>query len=166
MSNLLYYHSQEVYTIHKLSKLLYYHSQEAFTIHDTEFEYDPESNKMFIYPEYLQNRTDVIEKILNPPEEFDYPPQVDVTEKTIEQIFHDSLDARSLAVDIRAFDEAFFEAAVKSRLARHSAKSPALKSVPGSAKSGKSTSSKVTGSSTKGAKNAEVEKKRTPSNSR
>ena len=95
-------------------------SNGRFTMADhKEFEYSVEDQKMYIYPEYFQNRTDVIENIVNPPEEFQYPPKVDIREKSVEQIFHEALDMRSMAVDIHAYDASFFEEALQSRLSHH-----------------------------------------------
>lgn len=101
---------------------------------------EEDQEKMYIYPEYLQNRTDVIHSIIHPPEQFNYrndngQNDIDSGSKRIEDIFSEALDARSLAVDIRAFDEAFFEEALKSRLGN---RSPG-KSRAGSRAGGRST---------------------------
>lgn len=90
---------------------------DAFSIHQTEYKDSSEDNHpMYIYPEYFQNRTDIIDGILNPPDQFSYPPNLDLSSKADEKIFNEFLNRKSLAIDIRAFDEAFFKEAIVSRV--------------------------------------------------
>ena len=80
----------------------------AFTMKDhSEFDYSPEDAKKYIDPQEVQNQTDVLQGIVNPPVEFDYPPQVNISEKT-HILFKDTLHTGSIAMDMKSFDDAFF----------------------------------------------------------
>ena len=80
----------------------------AFTMKNhTEFDYNPEENAIYIEPDFVQNRTDVIDDIINPPEDFRYSPDSQIQAET-ESIFSDTLDTRSQAADVQSFDQAFF----------------------------------------------------------
>ena len=68
----------------------------------SEHGFDPSlQHKQNLYPELHRNRTDVIEDIVNPPPMFRYPPSIDIRSRAEGEIFHDSLDRQSLAIDIR-----------------------------------------------------------------
>ena len=81
---------------------------------------------------------------------FQYPPEIDIKQKTNEEIFLETLDVRNLAVDIRSFDNAFFEEALKSRLS-HPKSTTTL-----SAKSQTSAISVKSAKSQKSAKNVRI----------
>ena len=80
----------------------------AFTMKDhPEFDYSPDDVKKYIHPQEIQNQTDVLEGIVNPPVEFNYPPQVDISNRT-NLLFSDTLHTGSIAMDMKCFDDAFF----------------------------------------------------------
>ena len=78
-----------------------------------EFEYYPEEHCRYLNPENYSNKTNVFHSILNPPEPFQYPPEVDVSDNTT-VIFSDSLDPQSMAIDVKVFEEEFFKEAIKA----------------------------------------------------
>ena len=81
----------------------------AFTMKDhNEFDYSTEDVKIYVDPEEIQNQTDVLEGIVNPPPEFDYPLLPDISDRT-KVLFSDGLHTGSVAMDIKAFDDAFFK---------------------------------------------------------
>ena len=81
----------------------------AFTLTDhPELKYNPDEHKVYITPETLHNRMDVISHIIDPPEQFRYEPHPAI--KT-EAIFTEGLHPRSLAIDLQTFDEEFFKQA-------------------------------------------------------
>ena len=87
----------------------------TFTMKDhAEFDYSPDDVKKYINPQEIQNQTDVLEGIVNPPVEFDYPPQVDIANRT-NLLFSDTLHTGSIAMDIKCFDDAFFERTTRSK---------------------------------------------------
>ncbi|CAL1536373.1 unnamed protein product [Lymnaea stagnalis] len=69
-----------------------YEEEQAVTYLDTSSEHHPFS---------------VIENILHPIPALDYPPKIDLTQR-IDELYSEVLDYRSLAVNRRAFDQAFF----------------------------------------------------------
>ena len=74
----------------------------------SEFDYSPEDVKMYVDPEEIQNQTDVLEGIVNPPPEFDYPFLPDITDRS-KTLFSDGLHAGSVAMDVKTFNDAFFK---------------------------------------------------------
>ncbi|CAH1780583.1 unnamed protein product [Owenia fusiformis] len=81
----------------------------AFTMKEhEEFEYNEDDHKKFINIEEVNNREDVINAILNPPSPFNYYPESNI-KKDLKLLFNDSVDVKSMAVDIKSFDEEFFK---------------------------------------------------------
>ncbi len=81
----------------------------AFSMQDhPEFDYFPEEHTKQVIGEVKKNKKDVIDKIINPPDEYNYPPHVDITEKA-EAIFDDSLNPESIALCVQPFEDEFFK---------------------------------------------------------
>ena len=73
-----------------------------------EFDYVAEEHVHHIVPHNTTNKTEVFHHIVNPPEQFDYLRDENVTPDT-DSIFSETLDSRSLAADVQSFDDAFFK---------------------------------------------------------
>ncbi|ELT97476.1 hypothetical protein CAPTEDRAFT_221453 [Capitella teleta] len=81
----------------------------AFTVKDhPEVEHNAEDHRNQISVKaFTENRTDIIQSIVHPPDAFKYEPHADLTSK-VNEIFSDRLHARSLAMDIKVFDQEFY----------------------------------------------------------
>ncbi len=81
---------------------------EAFTVKThKDLDFNPDDAKLYIEPQEVQNQTDILEDILSPPPEFDYPPPVDILHRT-KILFGEGLHANSAALDIKSFDNSYF----------------------------------------------------------
>ncbi len=81
----------------------------AFTVKDhPDFHYDPEQSKAYIQIDEPQNQTPLLEEMTKPPSAFEYPPHVNMEDK-LKSLFSEGLYFGSCALDIKSFDDAFFE---------------------------------------------------------
>lgn len=110
-----------------------------------EFDYFPEDHQLIISSEPTANQVGVIDKILNPQEEFAYEPRSDLT-KQASSLFSGSLTSKSTAVDLEAFDKEFFQEAkaASAKATPVNSRSSSAKSTTSSAKSRASSAKSTT----------------------
>lgn len=81
----------------------------AFTLaNHPDLDWFPEEHEIYLTTTPLANRNDLINDVANPPELFDYPPSVNISRQTPD-IFSDTLNFHSTAVDVKIFEEEFFK---------------------------------------------------------
>ena len=97
----------------------------AFTMKDhPEFDYFPDEQQVFITPDRVTNRDDLIGQFINPPDEFNYEPSVDLSSRGSE-VFRDGLHNDSLAGDIKGCHDEFNRSIQGSRASSATTKTSA-----------------------------------------
>ena len=90
------------------------HVKGAFTMKDhPEFDYFPDEHQLYIVPDTITNRHDIINKVINPPEQFNYQP-TDVSSK-VDQVFQGDLHDGSVAMDVKSYHDEFNKSMQGSR---------------------------------------------------
>ena len=83
---------------------------EAFSMVDHEqFDFVPNEQPVIIHTPRMENQKHVIAPIINPPDLYNYEPEVDLGERP-NSVFSETLHIGSVAMDLKLFDKEFFKA--------------------------------------------------------